>query len=379
MDTTENTGKVEAVENSSSRFSLLVLMASLLSLGSLAWTTWSLLDLFQVDALRIEKLWNVSLIGLSAAVTMDIVWSATMYAEYKGQKIPVTWKRKNKQARKVNALPLIGWAEVLFVAGLLGYHGHHVAGGAAMFGAALPIFTKLTWVLALNGLRDPYDLLDDEKAKIAEQKRLARLTRAEADATAEQHEADRIKKDRDHAAALEDQKRLNEIEREKTLAAIEQEKMKRQAAFELEKAELEGTAETKLMRQRLNAQLQIETLRSQQGITVERLNAEQELRIMAPLNPGLNVIQGQVSRPQLTKGDELDGDSGQFEDLNLTDAERRKVNLAARYYAADASEGGITKAAFAKLIQTTPPRVTEATTAFPLEWFAERGLATWQG
>lgn len=379
MDKTENTEKVESVEDGPKRFSFLVLMASLLSLGSLAWTTWSLLDLFQVEALQIKELGGVSLIGLSTAVTMDIVWSATMVAEYQGQKLPVTWKtNKGKTLHSFNVLPVVGWIEVLFVAGLLGYHGSTVAGGAAMFAAALPVFTKLTWVLALNGLKDPTDLTDEEKAEIAASKRNSRLTRAKAEATAEQHEADRIKKDRDHAAALEDQKRLNEIERERTLAEIEQEKMRRQAAFDLEKAELEGTAETKLMRQRLNAQLQIETLRSQQGITVERLNAEQELRIMAPLDLGFNVIQGQVSRPQLAKGDEFEGDSGEFEGLNLTQAERRKAELAARYYAADAGEGGITKAAFAKANGTGAPRVTEATTAFPLEWFVENGLATWQ-
>jgi hypothetical protein len=388
MDTTENTEKVETTEGGRSRFSLLVLMASLLSLGSLAWTTWSLLDLFQVDALRIEKLGNVSLIGLSAAVTMDIVWSATMYAEYKGQKIPVSWKTdKGRKTRSLNTLPLIGWTEVLFVAGLLGYHGSTVAGGAAMFGAVLPIFTKLTWVLALNGLKDPYELTDDEKAMIAAKKRKSRLTRADADATAEQHEAEQIKKAREHDAALADQKRQSEIERENTFAAIEKKKIEQQAEFDLEKADLEGAAENKLMRQRLNAQLQIETMRTQQGITLERLSAEQELRIAAPLDLGFNVIQGRVSRPQLSKGSSFEEDDidilnemtlDGLDGMELSDADRRKATMAARYFAADATEGGVTKAAFAKANRTGAPRVTEATTAFPLEWFVERGLATWQ-
>lgn len=384
MDTTENTEKVEIAENGSKRFSLLVLMASLLSMGSLAWTTWSLLDLFQVDALRIEKLGNVSLIGLSAALTMDIVWSATMYAEYKGQKIPVTWTTdKGRKAHKLNALPLLGWTEVLFVAGLLGYHGSTVGGGAATFAAVLPVFTKLTWVLALNGLKDPYDLTDDEKADIAAQKRKSRLTRAQADATAEQHEADQIKKEREHQAALADQRRENEVKREDTLAEIERKRLEQEAKFDLEKADLEGANQIKAMRQRLNAQLQIETTRTQAEITMERLDAEQEIRLRSPLSLGFNVIQGQVARPQLVKGGEgdefeSDSESGAFEGMDLTQAERRKAELAARYYAADASEGGITKAAFAKKIQTSPPRVTEATTAFPLEWFVENGLAVWQ-
>lgn len=381
MDKTENTEKVESVEDGPKRFSFLVLMASLLSLGSLAWTTWSLLDLFQVEALQIKELGGVSLIGLSTAVTMDIVWSATMVAEYQGQKLPVTWKtNKGRTLHSFNVLPVVGWIEVLFVAGLLGYHGSTVAGGAAMFAAALPVFTKLTWVLALNGLKDPTDLTDEEKAEIAASKRNSRLTRAKAEATSEQHDADMIQKDREHEAALADQRRENEVEREKTQAKIDRQKMEQQAEFDLEKAKLEGDAENKLMRQQLNARLQIETVRTQQQITVERLTAEQDIRMMAPL--GIQVIQGQaVSRPQLVKGDTEDEEgvgSDMFADLGLSDAERRRAVLAARYYAADAGEGGITKAAFAKANGTGAPRVTEATTAFPLEWFVENGLATWQ-
>ena len=170
MDMTENSEKVEKVdivEKGPKRFSFLVLMAGLLSIGSLAWTTWSMLDLFQVDALTIEKLGGISLIGLSAAVTMDVFWSATMVAEYNGQKLPATWKLKKGAPWKFNALPLLGWIEVLFVAGLLGYHGSTVAGGAATFAAVLPVFTKLTWMLALNGLKDPSDLTDEEKALFA--------------------------------------------------------------------------------------------------------------------------------------------------------------------------------------------------------------------
>lgn len=382
MDKTENSEKVDVIERKPKRFSFLVLMAGLLSLGSLAWTTWSMLDLFQVDALTIEKLGGVSLIGLSAAVTMDIFWSATMVAEYNGQKYPITWWLKKGDPWKFNALPLLGWVEVLFVAGLLGYHGSTVAGGAATFAAVLPVFTKLTWMLALNGLKDPTDLTDEEKAEMAAKKRKSKLTRAEAEATADQYQAEMVKREREHEAVLAEQRRQAEIEHEKVQAEIERKRLEQQAEFDLEKSRLEGEAETKLMRQQLSARLQIDTLRSQQGITLERMDAEQELRLRAPLDLGFNVIQGQVTRPQITKaadGDGLDEETAAFDGLSLTQAERRKVELAARYYAADASEGGITKAAFAKKIQTGAPRVTEATTAFPVEWFVERGLATWQG
>lgn len=381
MDTTENTQEVEKVsidEDGPKRFSVLVLMASILSLGSLAWSTWSFIDLYKVDALTIEKLGGLSLISLSAAMTMDIVWSATMVAQYQGQKL---MGKLPKREKPFDFLPVIGWVEALFVAALLGYHGTTIGGGAAGFAAVLPVFTKLTWTMALNGLKDPSDLTDEEKAQMAAQKRQSKLTRAKADATADQHKADMILKEREHEAKLADQRRQAQIEHEKVQADIERKKLEQQAEFELEKAKLEGEAEVKGMRQQLNARIQIETLRTQQGITLERLDAEQELRLRQPL--GIQVIQGQVSRPQIAKaveaeGDDLDEETAAFDGLNLTQAERRKVELAARYYAADASEGGITKAAFAKKIQTGAPRVTEATTAFPVEWFVERGLATWQ-
>jgi hypothetical protein len=383
MDTTENTEKVAKVdtdEDGPKRFSVLVLMASILSIGSLAWSTWSFIDLYKVDALTIDKLGGLSLISLSAAATMDVVWSATMVAQYQGQKLMGKLPRRKKP---FDFLPVIGWVEALFVAALLGYHGTTIGGGAAAFAAVLPVFTKLTWTMALNGLKDPTDLTDEEKAQMAAKKRKSRLTRADAEATAEQHEADMILKNREHEAALAEERRRAAIERERVQAQIEREKLERDAKFEAEKAELEGANQLKAMRQRLNAQLQIETMRTQTEITMERMDAEQDIRLRSPL--GFNLVQGQVvssPRPQLAKGGvsfegEDDAEGISLEGLNLTDAERRKVNLAARYYAADAAEGGITKAAFAKANQTGAPRVTEATTAFPLEWFVENGLASW--
>lgn len=373
MDKTENVEKVEITEDKVKRFSTLVLMASILSIGSLAWSTWSFIDLYKVDALTIEKLGNLSLISLCAAATMDVVWSATMVAQYQGQKLV---RKVPFRKSEYDFLPLIGWAEALFVAALLGYHGTKIGGGAAAFAAVLPVFTKLTWTMALNGLKDPSDLTDEEKAQMAAKKRKSKLTRAEAEATAEQHEAEMIKREREHEAILAEQRRQAEIEHEKVQAEIERRKLEQRAEFELEKAKLEGEAEVKGMRQQLSARIQIETLRTQQTISLERMDAEQELRLRQPL--GVQVIQGQaVARPQLAKADdEADDAEGDavLAELHLTKAEQRKAMLAARYYAADAAEGGITKSAFAKALNTGAPRVTEATTAFTLEWFAQNGL-----
>lgn len=373
MDKTENTEKVETAESKANRFSILVLMASILSIGSLAWSTWSFIDLYKVDALTIAELGNLSLISLSAAVTMDIVWSGTMVAQYQGQKLV---RRIPFSEKEYDFLPVIGWGEALFVAALLGYHGTTIGGGAAACAAVLPVFTKLTWTMALNGLKDPSDLTDEEKAQMAAEKRKSRLTRAKAEATAEQHEATMILREREHEAVLAEQRRQAQIEHEKVQAEIERRKLEQQAEFELEKAKLEGEAEVKGMRQQLSARIQIETLRTQQTISLERMDAEQELRLRQPL--GIQVIQGQVAaRPQLAKAESDEDDAvgdAVLADLHLTKAEQRKAMLAARYYAADAAEGGITKSAFARALGTGAPRVTEATTAFTLEWFAQNGL-----
>lgn len=361
MTKTENVKKMKNVEDDPKRFSLLVFMASILSLGSLAWTTWSLLDFFKVDSLIIERLGNVSLIGLSAAVTMDIVWSATMYAEYKGAKLPYIHKRGKDDERTINVLPAVGWIEVLFVAALLGVHGSSVGGGAAAFAAVLPVFTKLTWILALNDLRDPSELTEDQKLEIAEERREARLAKEKSDASAERHEAD-----------LEAQRRKNEADLEDAKSAAAKKRIELESDFELEKAKAEGEANIKMMRNALNARIQIQALQGRNEVELERLDAEQEFRLRAPI--GFNVIQGEVSRPQITSGSSPLNETF----MGLTDAEQRRAELAARYYAADHREGGVTKSAFCKANNINPPRLSEATAAFPVEWFIENDLADWR-
>jgi len=376
MDTTENIVKAKEVEmvkldeGKKSRFSLLVLIASVLSLGSLAWSTWSFIDLYQVDVVRIEKLGGLSLISLSAAATMDLVWSGTMIAQYQGQRLRKTIPFV-KGGKDYDFLPLIGWAEALFVAALLGYHGSTIGGGAASFAAVLPVFTKLTWTLALNGLKDPFELTEDEKAMLAAKKRKSRLQREDTEATAEQHEAEMIGKQREHEAELEDLRRKNEVERERVRAEIERTKMERDAKFEEEQDKLEGENALKAMRQRLSARLQIENLRTQQEITVERLDAEQDLRLRRPLTIQGETVPALRAQAALPSGDEFGG-------LGLKETDLRQMRMAADYYAVDYKEGGVTKAAFCKVNEIHAPRLSEATRNFPVEWFVERGLADWQ-
>lgn len=119
--------------------------AIILSGASLAWTTWSLVDLLGAGA-----------IGITVAAGADIVWAAVIAAEARGLRIP---------AWKANLVPAIGWAALLAVAGLLVWHGHRADSlPMAVAGPLLPLGAKVVWLLALTDMRDPAALTDEEQA-----------------------------------------------------------------------------------------------------------------------------------------------------------------------------------------------------------------------
>lgn len=131
--------------------SLLIYPAGLLSAASLAWTSWSLVDLL-----------GAGTIGLTVAAGADIIWASVILAEartlrIRGRRWPVA---------------LIGWVAVLAVAGFLVWHGinsHSPAMAAA--GPFLPAGAKLVWLLALADMRNPAALTDDEQQQLAELER----------------------------------------------------------------------------------------------------------------------------------------------------------------------------------------------------------------
>jgi hypothetical protein len=136
------------------RTSPLLYPAALLSLASLAWTTWSLVDLL-----------GTGLIGVTVAAGADIIWGSVIIAEARGLRIPL-----GKQQR--NIVPLFGWASLLVVAGFLAWHGidsHSAAMAAA--GPFLPFGAKAVWVLALADMRDPAALTHDELHTLAAMER----------------------------------------------------------------------------------------------------------------------------------------------------------------------------------------------------------------
>lgn len=360
------------------KFSFLVLLASILSAGSLIWTTYSLLDFFQdggIDPSTFE--WkNVNLIGLSAAATADVAWTVTMFAEYRGVSIPVRTRRS--KGSEVNILPVVGWAEVLFVAALLFAHGRSVGGGEAAFAAVLPILTRFSWMVALADLKDPSDLTEEQKRTIAEMRRESRLLRAEMAATAEKHQADLEKRRRENEASLEDRRLQNEMK------LLDQE-----TDFKLKEMLLRQENKIKALEISLRADLRMSELDARMRVEARREEHDFELSLRRPRSsrtiPGQVVPQRNLARPfsvpEIESGTEqdLDAEPG-FPDLaeyGLSESQRKKALLARDYYIADAEHGGVTKAAFARVNGVHPPRLTEATQEFPVEWFVERGLATW--
>ncbi|WP_326700222.1 winged helix-turn-helix domain-containing protein [Streptomyces sp. NBC_01754] len=125
----------------------LTIPAVILSGASLAWTTWSLVDLLGTGA-----------IGITVAAGADIVWASVIAAEARGLRV----------AGRRWAVPAVGWAALLAVAGLLVWHG--ISTGSlpmAVAGPLLPLGAKVVWLLALTDMRDPAALTDDEQAVLA--------------------------------------------------------------------------------------------------------------------------------------------------------------------------------------------------------------------
>lgn len=356
------------------RFSVLVAMASILSLGSLIWTTYSLLDFFQdggIDPATFN--WkDVSIIGLSAAATADIAWSLTMFAQYRGTRIMVR-KKWGEKPFEVDILPAIGWIEVLFVAALLFFHGRSVGGGEASFAAVLPILTKFSWMVALADLKDPAELTDEEKAEIAEMERDARRTKAKIKATAELHEAEMEQKRRQNEAMLEDKKLQNQL----TL-------LDKATDYEMQELKLRQENQIQVLGIELKADLRMKEIDARNRIDEKREEHDWLMGLRSP-----RVISGHVvPRRGLSGSTTLEITDGVYDPdevevpdlaaLGLTGPEQKRAELARSYYATNAMHNGtVTKAAFAKANDIGAPRVTEATKAFPIEWFVERNLATW--
>ncbi|WP_406056263.1 hypothetical protein OG462_09170 [Streptomyces sp. NBC_01077] len=138
----------------------LLLPATLLSGASLAWTTWSLVDLLGAGP-----------IGVTVAAGADVIWASVILAEARGVHVPI---------RGRNLVPIIGWVTLVAVAALLAWHGiERDVPAMAVGGPFLPLGTKALWLMALADMRDPSALTDDERARLAALERGMRFEEAE--------------------------------------------------------------------------------------------------------------------------------------------------------------------------------------------------------
>lgn len=134
------------------RSSPLLYPAIILSLASLAWTTWSLVDLLGAG------FW-----GLTVAAGADVIWGSVIVAEARGLRVTV---------RKKNIVPAFGWSALAVVVCFLAWHGlaqHSYAMAAG--GPFLPVGAKAVWVLALTDMLDPAALTHDELHVLARMER----------------------------------------------------------------------------------------------------------------------------------------------------------------------------------------------------------------
>lgn len=134
------------------RNSPLLYPAIVLSLASLAWTTWSLVDLLGAG------IW-----GLTVAAGSDIIWGSVIVAEARGLRIVV---------RTRNIVSAFGWLALAVVIAFLAWHGlaqHSYP--MAVGGPFLPVGAKVVWVLALTDMRDPAALTHDELHVLARMER----------------------------------------------------------------------------------------------------------------------------------------------------------------------------------------------------------------
>lgn len=188
--------------------------AILLSLASLAWTTWSLVDLL-----------GTGWIGFTVAAGSDIIWGSVIIAEARGLRI----------AGRAWLVPILGWITLLVVAVFLASHGmarESIAMAAA--GPFLPLGAKIVWALALADMRDPAALTHDE---------LHQLARMERGMAFEEREHDiRMRQQRMRAELL-----MSEVSTDFDIEVMRQDRtreLRHRAPLALPPATLPGTTDT---------------------------------------------------------------------------------------------------------------------------------------
>lgn len=310
-------------ENEKSRINPLVVLASTLSTASLTWTTWSLMDLLGVGP-----------IGLTVALTADLIWASVIWCEYK--RIGNKW-----------AVKIIGWIAVVIVGLFIAWHGISVGNDSmAVLGPFLTLGTKAVWEMALASMRDEAQerrraafkkiALIDVDSEILEQESAAQIRKENAEADAE-HERILAEKRRKHELAMADLRHKAEEER---------------AASNNRSDLLIGTLENSQLDQVLAVierhQSKVGTIAGETVPPVDPPKPPKQIPPPPPFSPKTSLPSGQVKKEAPVTG--------------LTEAQAKKKILAAQYYMvkAEAERRGelISQAEFARRYSTEKNTIT---------------------
>lgn len=298
------------------RFSPLIGVASFLSVASMCWTTWSLLDLI-----------DVGIIGWTVALTADLIWATVIYCEYKGI----------GNTRWVKA---VGWIAVIVVGGFIVYHGLTKNSiPMAVAGPFLTLGTKVAWEMYLLSVKDRTALTSEQRAVIDEKRRA-------------------IKYDTELARVETDQEIAElDVDAERRIAEIK-------ARHRIQVAELMSKQEV------LKAKQELDERMADSGYTLVRNDQViQGETVPQPLAPVPVAPQLAAARPQpATMGRQ----EITLSVVGLTEAQQKLKRLAAGWYlaeaAAKANGESLSQARYAEDIAGVHKnQVTRAIQKFPVE------------
>lgn len=322
---------VEAVKKAARRkMAPLIVVAVILSAASLAWTTWSLMDLLGTGA-----------IGFTVAVGADLIWSAILWAEYKGV--------ADGLGGKVGkwAVIVIGWLAVGAVVALLVFHG--LADSSipmATAGVLPPLGAKLVWTLVLIAAHDPTAPTPEQRKKINH------LIR-DASYEAQLAEARRNKERSEHEDKLEKIRMKSELK-------LAEEK----AEHELTMAREDHDLEIRISREDKQRELYRRQPMILQGETVPQRSA---------IESGTRSREGEQEAdsngPTLVPVRDISG---------LSEAQKKRKRLAALwvYSQADAEKKGqhLSQAKFCRRFNENAPYLSRALKEFPPETLTEEEI-----
>jgi hypothetical protein len=200
---------------------LLTPLGGFLSGCSLLWTAFSVTDLLGIGPM-----------GLTVALTLDLIWLVIMYATHK--EIPFYGSLTATQA--------IGWIFLVVVVVALAWHGVSLEGkeilgytvsrnashAMAIIGPILPLGSKITWVLVSAAYKKAEQEANNPEGYTEEQ--LIALEEMERESKFEEAEAEK---------ALEAKRRKHKLELEEIRMGGEKTRARNDVNFELERARIE--------------------------------------------------------------------------------------------------------------------------------------------